>query len=123
MRVVQPTRFTDLVGCELPLQLAAMGGVGTTELAAAVASAGGFGMVPNGTEPADGPCGVNFLMPFEPSLDDVRAAAGRFRVVEFFYDDPRADVVRAAHDGGALAARQVGSPAPAAAAEEHGCDF
>ncbi len=27
------TRFTNLVGCTLPVQLAAMGGVGTTELA------------------------------------------------------------------------------------------
>jgi NAD(P)H-dependent flavin oxidoreductase YrpB (nitropropane dioxygenase family) len=40
------TRFTDLVGCELPLQLAAMDGVGTTELASAVAASGGLGMVP-----------------------------------------------------------------------------
>src|SRR2546423_4980570 len=117
------TRFTDLVGCELPLQLAAMGGVGTTELAAAVASAGGLGMVPNGTEPADGPCGVNFLLPFDPSVDDVRAAAGRFRLVEFFYDDPRSDVVLAARDGGAIAGWQGGSPAEAAAAEECGGDF
>src|SRR4051795_11941982 len=91
------TRFTDLVGCDLPLQLAAMGRVGTTELAAAVQSAGGFGMVPNGVEPAPGACGTNFLMPFHPSTDDVRAAAGQSRVVEFFYDDPRADLVDAAH--------------------------
>ncbi|MEA2350513.1 MAG: hypothetical protein QOG86_1454, partial [Thermoleophilaceae bacterium] len=44
-------RFTDLVGCELPLQLAALGGVGTTELAAAVVGAGGMGLVPSGREP------------------------------------------------------------------------
>ncbi len=37
------TRFTDLVGCSLPLQLAAMPGVGTPELVAAVADAGGLG--------------------------------------------------------------------------------
>jgi nitronate monooxygenase len=117
------TRFTDLVGCELPLQLAAMGGVGTTELAAAVASAGGFGMVPGGAESAAGPCGVNFLMPFVPSLDEIREAAGGFRVVEFFYDDPRPDVVQAARDGGALTGWQVGSAAEAVAAEKCGCDF
>ena len=35
------TRFTELVGCDLPVQLAAMGGVGTVELAAAVAAARG----------------------------------------------------------------------------------
>jgi nitronate monooxygenase len=117
------TRFTDLVGCELPLQLAAMGRVGTTELASAVASVGGFGMVPSGMEPASGPCGVNFLMPFHPSLEDVREAGGQFQVVEFFYDDPRPDVVQAAHDGGALTGWQVGSAAEAAAAEECGCEF
>jgi NAD(P)H-dependent flavin oxidoreductase YrpB (nitropropane dioxygenase family) len=43
------TRLTDLVGCALPLQLAAMGGVGTTELAGAVVAAGGLGMVPSCT--------------------------------------------------------------------------
>ena len=37
-------RFTNLIGCALPIQLAAMGGVGTTELASAVAFAGGLGM-------------------------------------------------------------------------------
>ena len=45
------TRFTDLVGCELPIQLAAMGGVGTTQLAGAVVSAGGMGMVPSAAAP------------------------------------------------------------------------
>jgi NAD(P)H-dependent flavin oxidoreductase YrpB (nitropropane dioxygenase family) len=117
------TRFTDLVGCDLPLQLAPMGRVGTTELAAAVASAGGFGMVPNGVEPAPGACGINFLMPFEPSAEDARAAAGQCRVVEFFYDDPQRELVEAAHAGGALAGWQVGSAAEAAAAEECGCDY
>jgi nitronate monooxygenase len=117
------TRFTELVGCELPLQLAAMGRVGTTELAGAVAEAGGFGMVPSHAEPAAGGCGVNFLMPFEPSLDDLEEAAARCRVVELFYADPRVDVVEAVHRGGALAGWQVGSAAEALAAEECGCDY
>jgi nitronate monooxygenase len=112
-----------LVGCDLPLQLAAMGRVGTTELAAAVASAGGFGMVPNGVEPAPGACGINFLVPFEPAIDDIHAAAAKCRVVEFFYDDPSADLVDAAHEGGALAGWQVGSAAEAARAEGCGCDY
>lgn len=113
----------NLVGCTLPVQLAAMGGVGTTELAAAIAAAGGLGMVPAGTQPAAGACGVNFLMPFEPSLDDIAAAAGQCRVVEFFYADPRRDVVAAAHRAGALAGWQVGSAAEAVAAETAGCDY
>jgi nitronate monooxygenase len=40
------TRFTDLVGCRLPLQLATIGGVGQAGLAVAVAQAGGLGMAP-----------------------------------------------------------------------------
>jgi nitronate monooxygenase len=117
------TRFSDLVGCELPVQLAAMGGAGTTELAAAVVGAGAFGMVPRGLEPAAGACGANFLLPFEPSLDEVGAAAGKSRVVEFFYGDPREDLVRVVHDAGALAGWQVGSAAEAEAAGECGCDY
>jgi len=112
----------SLVGCIVPVQLAAMGGVGTTELAAAVSGAGGLGMVPAGTQPGTGPCGVNFLMPFA-SLDDIAAAAGQCRVLEFFYADPRADVVSAAHGAGAVAGWQVGSVAEAVAAETAGCDY
>jgi hypothetical protein len=42
------TRFSDLVGSWLPLQLASLGGpVGTLELAAAVSAAVGLGMIPN----------------------------------------------------------------------------
>jgi nitronate monooxygenase len=117
------TRFTKLVGCTVPVQLAAMGGVGTTDLAAAVTSAGGLGMVPAGTQPAAGLCGVNFLMPFNPSIDDIAAAASQCRVVEFFYADPRSDVVSAVHGAGALAGWQVGSAAEAVAAETAGCDY
>ena len=116
-------RFSNLMGCPLPLQLAAMGGVGTTELASAVAVAGGLGMVPAGTPPAAGACGINFLMPFGPSLEDIAAAAGRCRVVEFFYSRPRADAVSAVHRAGALAGWQVGSAAEAVEAEEAGCDY
>jgi nitronate monooxygenase len=114
------TRLIELIGCELPVQLAAMGGVGTTALAQAVVDAGGFGMVPDGGAPASGPCGVNFLMPFDPPLEEISEAAAVARVVEFFYDHPRRDVVDAAHAGGALAGWQVGS---AEAAEAAGCDY
>lgn len=116
-------RFTKLVGCTLPVQLAAMGGVGTTELAAAVASAGGLGMVPAGVQPVAGACGVNFLMPFAPSLEEIAAAAAQCRVVEFFYASPRTDVVAAVHGAGAIAGWQIGSAAEAVEAERAGCDF
>lgn len=117
------TRFTDLVGCELPIQLAAMGGVGTTELAAAVVAAGGMGMVTRRVAPAAGTCGVNFLVPFKPSLDEVAEKAAGSRAVEFFYGDPRRDLVDATHAGGALAGWQTGSVDEAAAAEACGCDY
>jgi nitronate monooxygenase len=118
------TRFTDLVGCELPIQLAAMGGgVGTTELAAAVETAGAFGMVSWITEPASGACGMNYLIPFAPSPDAIQEAAKSVRVVEFFYGEPAADLVGSAHSGGALAGWQVGSVAEAVAAAEAGCDY
>jgi nitronate monooxygenase len=117
------TRFTELVGCQLPLQLAPMGRVGTTQLAAAVAAAGGFGMVPMTAEPADGACGKNFLMPFDPSLEMITETASRCRVVEFFFADPQADVVGAAHAAGALAGWQVGSADEAVAAAQCGCDY
>jgi len=111
------------MGCELPIQQAAMGGVSTTALASAVVDAGGFGMVSWWKDPVAGPCGVNFLMPFEPSLDEIRRVAGGVRVIEFFYADPRHDVVAAAHDAGALAGWQAGSATEALAAEEAGCDY
>jgi len=89
------TAFTDLVGCQVPIQQAGMGGVATPELAAAVADAGGLGMVSMVLQPADavaagldalakqtrGEVGINFLMPLlDPEAVD--AAASRVRVVE-----------------------------------------
>lgn len=117
------TRFTELVGCKLPIQLAAMGGVGTTELADAVVAAGGLGMVPFGTQPVEGPCGVNFLMPFDPTLEEIRETAEKARVVEFFYVEPRPEAIQAAHAAGALAGWQVGSVEEALAAAAAGCDY
>lgn len=123
MNVKTSTRFTDLVGCSLPLQLAAMGGVGTTQLAGAVAAAGGLGMVPSSAAPASGACGLNFLMPFVPPLEGVGTAATTARVVEFFYGDPDRRLVEAVHRGGALAGWQVGSAEEASAAADAGCDY
>jgi NAD(P)H-dependent flavin oxidoreductase YrpB (nitropropane dioxygenase family) len=100
-----------------------MGGVGTRELAAAVAGAGGLGMVPFEAAPAPPGSGINFLMPFVPSPDELPETAGDAGVVEFFYGDPRSDLVEAAHRGGAVVGWQVGSPTEAAAAVEAGCDY
>jgi NAD(P)H-dependent flavin oxidoreductase YrpB (nitropropane dioxygenase family) len=130
------TAFTDLVGCEAPIQLAGMGSMGTPELAAAVSDAGGLGMASMVLEPAErvaaglerlatltsGPVGINFLMPFIDQAA-VEAASTRCRVVEFFYDDPVPALVDTAHEGGALACWQVGSLEEARAAVDAGCDL
>jgi nitronate monooxygenase len=122
--VTLSSRFTSLVGCDLPIQLAAMGRVGSTELAAAVVGAGGFGMVRgDGFEPAAGARGTNFLLPLSPSLDVISEAASKSRVVELFYGDPRSEIVDVIHKGGALAGWQVGSVAEAVAAQQCGCDY
>ncbi|MGH2503539.1 MAG: nitronate monooxygenase, partial [Ktedonobacterales bacterium] len=82
------TRFTELVHCRYPVQLAAMGGgVGGPDLAAAVRDAGGLGMVPAG-ESAPSNCGVNFLVPFVDSLAVVAEVAARSGLIECFYATP-----------------------------------
>lgn len=131
------SRFTSLVGCGLPLQLAGMGGVGTVDLAAAVARAGGLGMLPALGSPAGdrvravlaaggegAVVGVNVLMPFlgaqRAAIDEALGAGAR--VIEFFYDDPVPELVTAVHDGGSLVSWQVGSLDEARAAVDAGCD-
>lgn len=130
------TAFTRLVGCRLPLQQAGMGGSATPELAVAVAEAGGLGMLGLAGMPPDAvagavtaaagrttrPWGVNFLMPFL-DRDAVSAAAGRARVVEFFYGDPDEALVAIVHQAGGLASWQVGSVDEARAAADAGCDL
>ena len=126
------TRFTELVGCALPIQQAGFGAVASPALAAAVARAGGLGMLGMHADPLAArldalgdawPVGVNFLMPFLTDLEEVELAASRARVVELFFGDPDASLVRRIHGGGALAAWQVGSSDEARAAEGVGCDF
>ena len=130
------SRFTRLVGCERPVQLAGMGGSATVDLAVAVARAGGLGMLSGvggaaalssllAALPDDlggGAVGVNFLVPFlDPAAIDV--AAGRARVVEAFWGEPDAGLVGRIHGSGSLAAWQVGSPDEAMAAVDVGCDL
>jgi nitronate monooxygenase len=130
------TRFTELVGCRLPLQLASLGGpIGTPALAAAVSEAGGLGTIPNPSSAAEveetveaaraltnRPIAVGFLMPFV-SREAVEAAAASAEVVEFFYGDPDRELVALARSGGAVVGWQTGSAAEAAAAEAAGCGY
>jgi len=132
---VPATRFTELVGCELPLQLAPMGTVGTPELVAAVANAGGHGMFAGVMVPppalrqvidqigwlTGGPFGINFLVPLiDPEC--VEIAAHGAGLVEFFYGDPDPALVARVHGADGLASWQVGSEAEASRAVAAGCD-
>lgn len=136
LAAVRATGLTRLLGCAVPVQLAAMPVVATVELAGAVAAAGGVGMLPAAmrspealardldrlADAGPGAIGVGFLVPF---LDRacVAVAARRARLVEFFYGDPEPALVDEVHRHGALAGWQVGSLAEAVAAERAGCDL
>jgi nitronate monooxygenase len=138
MAHVLTTPFTELIGCTVPIQQAPVAGVAGPDLVEAVCRAGGLGTLPMAglTSMADavsrvaasgcGPFAVNFLMPFLRSLGldaAAESAAASARLVEFFYDDPDADLVARVHAAGALAGWQVGSADEARAAVAVGCDL
>lgn len=130
------TAFTRRVGCRVPIQSAAMPGIATPDLVAAVADAGALAMLPAPMLSAEalgsaldqlalrtrGVLGAGFLMPFL-DREAVRVAARKARVVEFFYGAPDAELVREAGAHGALVSWQVGSLEEALAAERCGCDL
>lgn len=132
---MRSTRYTELVGCEVPVQLAPMGSVSTIELAAAVTSAGGHAMLGLAGLPLPaveqlcaaaesrgvGPFGVNFLVPFL-DREVLQFVAARVPLVDFYLGPPDRALIDTAHAGGALAQWQVRSLAEAIAAEEAGCD-
>ena len=134
------TRFTDLVGCTVPIQQAPIGGCASPRLAAAVAEAGGLGMVSVTGDPPDvvaaqldqarqlsaGPIGAHFFLLMvdrESASESVAAAAERAPVVDFFYADPDPTLVEIVHASGSLASWQIGSAEEARAAADAGCDF
>jgi len=134
------TRFTELLGCSVPIQQAPMGSFAGPRLASAVANAGGHGMVTVTGYPPDalaarledalertpGPIGANFFVALaDPSTlhASVAAAAQHAQVVDFFYGDPDRELVDIVHSGGALAQWQVGAAEEARAAEDAGCDL
>lgn len=129
------TSFTQLVGCRVPIQQAPMGTVSSPELAVAVAEAGGVGTITALGMPAEyldsmladmakrtgGVLAANFLTA-ELDRDALAAAAGRVRLIDFFWVDPDSALVEVAHAGGALVAWQVGSVEEARAAVDAGAD-
>lgn len=143
------TRFTELVGCTVPIQQAGMGAASPPTLVAAVSEAGGLGMLGTARGGLTAitladlleqvrsltgrPFGVNFIVApvflngssNRPPLDMkcIEIAARVAKVVEFFYGEPERRLVEMVHAGGALACWQVGSREEAIAAAEAGCDF
>ena len=128
-------RLTALLGCEVPIQLAPMGGVSAgPALPLAVARAGGHAVYPGLALPPAALAppldalagqtrafGVNFLV----AMMDRRSlelAAQRAPYVDFFLADADAALVAAVHGGGAVCGWQVESADEARAAEAAGCD-
>src|SRR2546426_6379140 len=123
-----------------------MGKIASPALAAAVADAGGLGMVSGiaGAPPeyvakildglhrsTSGAFGANFIVDGVREsgkldadfLKVLEVAASRAPVVEFFYENPDPELVEVARMGGALVSWQVGSAPEAIAAERGGCDL
>ena len=107
------TRFTELAGCQVPIQQAPMGPVSTPALAVAVADAGGVGSITamgftaaqldkvlaGMAEQTTGVLAANFLTE-DIDREAVEAAAARVRIVDFFWADPDPALVEIAHRGG-----------------------
>lgn len=131
--------LTLLLGCDVPVLLAGMGGVAHWELAAAVANAGGFGMLGMVREPVvlihqevtslraatDRPFAVNLIpAATDPALLDAQIACCLDLAVPaftFFWDVVPSAVDRV-KQAGALVLHQVGSLQAARQAEAAGAD-
>jgi nitronate monooxygenase len=137
------TKFTELTGCKVPIQMAAIGSLARPPLAAAVSNAGGLGMLQlTGFTSAQatrwleevrkhtrGVFGANFIVTEEwyPDLEVLRevveTSSKLAKVVEFFYRRPDSSIIELVHKNGALASWQVGSNDEAVAAAKAGCDM
>lgn len=133
------TPLCDLLGCEVPVLLAGMGGVARSELAVAVAQAGGFAMLGMVREaPAlieaevkafraasNRPFAVNVIpSATEPGLLDRQIGLCLdlgVRAFTFFWD-PLPEVIARVKRAGCLVLHQVGTVAAAEMAEGAGAD-
>jgi nitronate monooxygenase len=129
------TRLCDLVGIEVPVVLAPMGGAVTPELAAAVSNAGGLGMLPLTWSSSDEistvieatrrrtdrPFGVNLGLAWEQRERLASALGAGVRVVSFFWGDAAA-LIGDAHEAGAIVFVTVGTAEEGRAAVAVGAD-
>ncbi len=129
------TPFTRLVGIERPIVQAPIGGLATPDLAAAVAEAGGLGMLAcTWTEPArihelvraaraltDRPLGINLILEWDQTERVEAALDAGIRVISFFWGDPGPLIARC-HERGAIVLMTVGDAAAATRAVDAGVD-
>jgi nitronate monooxygenase len=129
------TALCDLVGIEVPVVLAPMGGAVTPGLAAAVSNAGGLGILPlSWTSPDEitsiveetrqrtaRPFGVNLGLAWDQRERLAAALAAGVRVVSFFWGDA-AGVIGDARNAGALVFVTVGTAEEGRAAAAAGAD-
>lgn len=133
------TPVCDLLGCDVPVLLAGMGGVSRWELAAAVANAGGYGMLGMVREDpslialevtalqaaTDRPFAVNLIpAATEPGLLDAQISCCLdLGVPAFcFFWDVMPDIVARVKQAGCQVLHQVGTLQAARMAEEAGAD-
>lgn len=136
MTVTFDTALTRLVGIDLPIVQAPIGGLARPELAAAVSNAGGLGMLAlTWSDPdvvddrlaavaalTDRPVGVNLILEWPQEERLRRVLDHGIRVVSFFWGDP-APLVGIAHAAGAIVTHSVGTVEEARRAADAGVDM
>lgn len=132
------TAFCDLLGIDLPIAQAAIGGAAVPALAAAVSNAGGFGtvnltgydaesvrqMIRKTRDQTSKPFCVNFLLPYEGQYEaglEV-SLSEKVPVINLFWGDP-APFVDQVHAVGSLLMMQIGSVEEARHAADCGVDI
>jgi nitronate monooxygenase len=130
------TPLCDLLGIEVPVVLAPMGGAVTPTLAAAVSNAGGLGMLPlTWTSPdeiatvveemrqrTERPFGVNLGLAWDQRERLAAVLAAGAGIVSFFWGDA-SGMIGAARDAGAIVFVTVGTAEEGRAAAAAGADI
>jgi enoyl-[acyl-carrier protein] reductase II len=131
------TPLCDLLGIDVPILLAGMGGVAYSEVCAAVSEAGGFGTLGMAGEGPDGirremrrtrertakPFGVDLLAALPEqmmqAIDVIIAGGAKAFIAGLGVPRP---VIQKCHDAGLLVMSMCGKVSHAVAAEQAGCD-
>ena len=130
-----PNVLCGLIGIDIPIVQAAMGGATSSQLAAAVSNAGGLGMLAHGWSPPDAmraeiratkaltsrPFGVNLVLT-QPQEERLAVCLSEgVQVVSFFWGQA-GSLIAAAHRGGAKVLHTVASAEGARISVDDGAD-